>query len=266
MANLSQLTNYYELNVMKRADLPGKGLVTYSASPEVDAQFVVNHGLGYVPFFIAGADIFRNGVIWSNEYLFEWSYSALGTLDQIPRFSYWCSANELTINLRNGGGTNQQSGDADVFYAVYIDYKDVPVFTDDLSMISEYSQDKIVAHDIVKISNDGNTSGQTGTWQVSKIVERVLPNPYGRAALARARWSLDGGSNWFPLEQKRLYTFTVDGIFTLFGLGEGISIGCSDDSIFIRTANGRHGNVTTPSSYTPTPRDFLIEYWLYERE
>lgn len=138
-----------------------------------------------------------------------------------------------------------------------------------LSFLSEHPIDKIVHHDTITIVNDGDTSGQVGTFQTAKIVTDTRPNPYGRAALMRARWSINGGSTWQALESKLVYTFTLTSFGVILnGLDSAISVGCSDSTIYFRTANGRHGNVggSPPSSYTPTSRTFLIEYWLYERE
>lgn len=138
-----------------------------------------------------------------------------------------------------------------------------------LSFISEHPIDKIVYHDTITVVNDGVTSGQPATWQEAKIVTATLPNPYGRAALARARWSIDGGTTWQPMEARLVYTFTLTALSTVInGLDSAIAIGCSDSTVYIRTANGRHGDVggNPPTTYTPTSRTFLIEFWLYERE
>lgn len=138
-----------------------------------------------------------------------------------------------------------------------------------LSFISSSSIDKIVHHDTITIVNDGNTSSQAGTYQTAKIVTGTATNPYGRACLARARWSINGGSTWQAMEAKLVYTFTLSSFgVVLNGLDSAISVGCSDSTVYFRTANGRHGNVggSPPTSYTPTSRTFLIEYWLYERE
>lgn len=269
MTDLDRLSHFYDLNVMKRANLPGSGIITYGGAG-TDRSILVDHNLGYNPFFIAGADIFRNGIIWSNNYVNEYTESSLsGPVNMFPQLNYWCNSSQLTINLRNGDGTNTQSGSADVYYAVYLDYDTSVNPIDDLVSISDYSQDKIVYHDTITIVNDGVTTGTTYTWQQNKVVQSTIPNPYGRAALARARWSIDGGASWQSLESKIVYTYTLTAFgVVLWSLDSAISIGCSDSTIYFRTANGRHGNVTgnPPTGYTPTSRTFLIEFWLYERE
>lgn len=145
---------------------------------------------------------------------------------------------------------------------------------DDLSFVSFNDIDKIVQQGEIEIVNDGDT----GTvHQSAKIVSDTVTNDYGRAGLVRARWSIDGGTNWQGLESQLLYTYTINteggdpghpASATLSGLDSAISIGCSNSTITFRTANGRHGTVTgtvTPS-YTPTSRTFTIQYTLMERE
>lgn len=142
--------------------------------------------------------------------------------------------------------------------------------TDLLAFFSNYPIDKIVGHDTITIVNDGVTSGN---YQQSKIVTDTKSNPYGIKALARARWSLDGGANWQTLDSQITYTFSVTypGPFvdTLSGLRAAISVGCSDGQVHFRTASGYHGAVVqgmSSATYTPISQTFLIEYWLYEIE
>jgi hypothetical protein len=140
---------------------------------------------------------------------------------------------------------------------------------DNITFASKYPIDKIVQEGEITIVNNGDTSAQTGTYQTAKIVEDTVANNYGRAGLIRARWSIDGGTNWQSLDSNLLYTFTLTSFgVTLSGLDSAISIACNDTTITFRTANGRHGNVggSPPSTYTPTSRTFLIEYALYERD
>lgn len=137
---------------------------------------------------------------------------------------------------------------------------------DKLNFLSKHPIDKIVQEGEVTVVNDGDTGTD---YQTAKIVTSTTANSYGRACLARARWSIDGGSNWQALEGQLVYTFLVQPFgATLDGLDSAISVGCSDSLVYFRTANGRHGTVTnadsTPS-YTPTSRTFLIQYALYER-
>lgn len=140
---------------------------------------------------------------------------------------------------------------------------------DKLIFYSNDPIDKIVQSGEVTIVNDGDTTGDALSFQSAKIVDSTVANDYGRAGLVRARWSIDGGTNWQALESEILYTFTLTAFAaTVPGLAEAISIGCTDTTITFRTANGRHGNVAGagPFTYTPTSRTFVIQYWLYERE
>lgn len=138
-------------------------------------------------------------------------------------------------------------------------------YPEGLAFTSTLDIDKVVQQGEITIVNDGDTD----FYYTAKIEEDTVPNDYGRAGLIRARWTIDGGSNWQALEAELIYTFTLTAFgTTLQGLDSAISIGCSDSTITFRTANGRHGNVsgTGPFTYTPTSRTFTIEYALYERE
>jgi hypothetical protein len=132
--------------------------------------------------------------------------------------------------------------------------------------------DKVVQEGSISIVNDGATSISTS----AKIVQETVANSYGRATLMRARWSTNGGTDWQALETEVLYTFNnnYNGMFGSFttllsGLRSAVSVGCSDDLIYFRTANGLHGDVAQDdvgSTYTPTSLTFLIQYALYERD
>lgn len=138
--------------------------------------------------------------------------------------------------------------------------------------------DKIVAPAVQRtIVNDGNTTGQTGTWQSAKIVQQDYANPYGKACFVRGKWSIDGGSTWYTFETHRLDDFAIILINPSqpsqrgSGLLAAVSIGVSDSVVRIRTANGHHGDVTVnigtgAQTYTPTSHTFLIEYELFEVE
>lgn len=133
--------------------------------------------------------------------------------------------------------------------------------------------DKIVAEGTVTISNDGATSQAP---QTAKIVESRIANPYGKKALCRFVYSVDGGVSFNGQDAHLAYTFTITVIppspgagfsTTLGGLKAGVSIGVTASEIIFRTANGFHGNVTdngTVYAYTPTNLDFIIKYALFE--
>lgn len=122
MVDLNLLSFYSELNYMKRSDKVGSAPVTYGAAG-TDSSVPIDHNLGYDPFFIAGADLFGDGIIWSNNYVHELTESSLGGAANIPpALYYWCTDSVLTINLRNGLGTGVQAGTVNVYYGIYLDY------------------------------------------------------------------------------------------------------------------------------------------------
>lgn len=139
---------------------------------------------------------------------------------------------------------------------------------DKLNYHSAYPIDKVVASGTVSIINDGATSSS----QQARIVTETIENPYGKAVFARGIFSVAGG-DYNSIQSHLLYTFsyTTPGpsTATLAGLKAAVSIGVSDSSIYIRTANGFHGAVNDDGvtiTYTPTSLIFLVRYVLYEKE
>lgn len=114
--DLSKLAFDSRLNYLKRSEFSGEGEVTQNPFNEV--LFEVTHSLGYVPFFIAGCDINDDGIIWSNEYVHEFTQSS-GTSTAPKNYFYWCDDTELTILVRNDEGSNITRK---VYYVVYLDY------------------------------------------------------------------------------------------------------------------------------------------------
>lgn len=174
----------------------------------------------------------------------------------------WNSAtNEMYFAIRNSVSISGAPGPDSVVTAI--------IQRPNLAFSSFDPIDKVVQEGEVTIVNDGDTIGTTGEFTEAKIVESTATNTYGRAGLIRARWSVDGGTNYQALESELVYSFDLTDIGTTIpGLDAAVSIGCSDSTITFRTANGKHGNVTGtgPFTYTPTSQTFLIEYALYERE
>lgn len=122
MTDLDKLMYFSELNVMKRSDTFDSEQITYSSAGN-DSQLPIDHNLGYIPFFVAGAELFNDGIIWSNNYVHEYTESSItGASNVPPNLFYWCNNTQLTINLRNGFGTGFQSGVRNVYYGVYLDY------------------------------------------------------------------------------------------------------------------------------------------------
>lgn len=144
---------------------------------------------------------------------------------------------------------------------------------DKANFFSQDPADKVVIHNTITIVNDGDTTGMSGSnWLLCKVATDSIPNTYGQKCLIRARWSIDGGTSWQGMRDKVAYGFTYthtpsSTVISQVNIDGAISVGSSDDTIYFRTINGRHGNVTdngTTASYTPTSRTFLIEYWVYE--
>ena len=121
----------------------------------------------------------------------------------------------------------------------------------------------------ITITNDGVT---TSAPQSSKIVEQRIANPYGKKAMCRFVYSVDGGLSYngqdAHLAYQYNYTYTpAPFTTTLGGLLAAVSVGVTAGEIIFRTANGHHGNVTDNGvsiTYTTIPHDFLIKYSIFE--
>lgn len=120
MVNLDLLSFYSELNYMKRSDTYGQTNLSFGGSG-ARTTVDISHNLGYDPFFIMGCDLFNNGIIWSNNWVHEFTQSSAGS-DRQPGFYYWCTDNVLTGCLWNGTGSNATSGSRTFYYGVYLDY------------------------------------------------------------------------------------------------------------------------------------------------
>lgn len=135
--------------------------------------------------------------------------------------------------------------------------------------------DKVVASGSVSINNDGDTNGSYGA---AKIVNSNISNPHTGRCFVRARWSIDGGTNYNTPTSRLIYTYTqnTSGEFNdtqeRYNLKAAISVGVSSSQVKFVTANGYHGDVdtvvhpdfSTTDTYTPIPLTFIIEYVLFE--
>lgn len=137
-----------------------------------------------------------------------------------------------------------------------------------LGFFSEHPIDMVVHTGEITVTNSGAT---TQAPQEALIVSSTIDNPYNKRALVRAKYSVDGGTNYQSLDSRLIYTFSlsipaVPITVTLNGLQAALNIGVSDDSIIFRTASGYHGNVvdTGTYAYTPISQDFLIKYAIFE--
>lgn len=147
---------------------------------------------------------------------------------------------------------------------------------DNLSFDSQYPIDKIVDTGTVTIVNDGDTTATgSGTGdQSARVVSQSITNVYGKKALCRFSWAIDG-INFNALDTRMLFSFTITltnipvTSSPLSGLQAGVSVGVSATSITFMTGNGLHGNSSrlstdpTTKGYTPTPQTFTINYALY---
>lgn len=144
----------------------------------------------------------------------------------------------------------------------------------DRTKINYYSGDaidEIVYQDTITIVNDGITTSS----QSAKIVTQNITNPYGKKAMVRFVYTVDG-TNYNGEEAHLAYTYTITissiPITQLMGgLRAAVSVGVSDTEIKFRTANGYHGNSTRvlpgdPENYTPISQTFTIKYAIFEVE
>ena len=141
-----------------------------------------------------------------------------------------------------------------------------------LSFISSLPIDKIAHVDSISVTNPGASASVENNSQVARIVTASKDHPVGRTCFIRARWRIDGGG-WQDMGNilKYSFTFSVDGTpqVTLSNRIAQISIGCDANRVYVRTANGHHGDANFNSgsgslSFTEIPHTFEIEYVLYE--
>ncbi len=149
----------------------------------------------------------------------------------------------------------------------------------DRAKLQYYSGDQIdkvvTGRTQVSIYNDGNTGG-SDNWQRSQITQSSYQNQYGKRCFVRGWWSIDGGNTKYSFDSHQMFSFNINlhgsyysGTQTKFGLLAAVSIGVSDSSVVIRTANGHHGDISVNTdngsqSYSAIPHTFLIEYELFE--
>ena len=121
MTDLTKLSFDSRLNYLKRSEFVGSTNLTLPGAG-LYVSHSVTHALGYVPFFIVGAELQDGDIVWSNDYVHELTQSSSAALDPPVTFNYWCTSSTLTIELKNGEGSGEQSGDRTVYWAIYLDY------------------------------------------------------------------------------------------------------------------------------------------------
>lgn len=109
------------LNYLKRG-FTGTQTLTLPAAAGLET-FEFDHDLGYVPFFSVGAQLGDANIIWSGNYVFAGTNpTGSGGAVTPPQLRYWCDDTTLTIKIANGFNGGDESGDRDVFWAIYLDY------------------------------------------------------------------------------------------------------------------------------------------------
>lgn len=160
---------------------------------------------------------------------------------------------------------------------------------DALHFYSENQIDKIVQSGEFTIVNPGaisvtllNVIDQPRV----RTVSTTQANSYGRAGLIRARYSLNGGTDWQEMESAIAFGYEVDtyvdSSFASTTLQADVRaqvvLGSDDNTIYARFLSGYHngdplrqdintgtGN-STFSGWTAISQTAIIQYWLYERE
>lgn len=124
MVDLSKIAFDSRLNYMKRSEFTGSiGLTLGSAG--ATTTHTVTHNLGYVPFFVVGANLNDTSTIWSNNRVHELTQTSLTGNDVPVQLQYWITTTTLTIGIVNGDGSLAQVGTRTVFWAIYLDYGNV---------------------------------------------------------------------------------------------------------------------------------------------
>ena len=143
-----------------------------------------------------------------------------------------------------------------------------------LTTVSSLYTEKVLESGMFSVVNTSSSgSGSTSTsWQVANIVTGTttfasLPEP----PIIRAMWSIDGNL-WYDSATRIpfVYNITQGGstLATLAGMTHGCSIGVDNNTIYARTGNGQHGNVTINNSgqytWSGVSKTFNIKYAIIE--
>jgi hypothetical protein len=118
--DLSKIAFDSRLNYLKRG-FTGSQTVTLGGAGATSTVNVA-HNLGYVPFFVVGANLTNTTTIWSNDRVEQYTQTSLSGVDLDIRLRFWSTTNTLTIQIRNGDGALAQSGNRTVYWAIYLDY------------------------------------------------------------------------------------------------------------------------------------------------
>lgn len=120
--DLSKLSFFSGVNYLKRStDLVGNSLLALAGGGAA-AEIVINHNLGYIPFFQVGADLTDDGTIWANDLVNEFTETSLsGYNPPYPTLGYYIDEFNLTIVLINNTSP-ASTGSRRVWWAIYLDY------------------------------------------------------------------------------------------------------------------------------------------------
>lgn len=119
--DLNKLAFDTRLNYLKRG-LYGTKTITLPTSGGSNYA-VIQHPYARIPFFIVGGQITSPSIIWSNNLVYQASDGTTPGGPTPPQMRYWCTTSELTIALANGFGGEEESGDRDFWYIIYLDYE-----------------------------------------------------------------------------------------------------------------------------------------------
>lgn len=122
MTDLSKLAFDSRLNYLKRSEFVGEESVTLGGAGSSTSFVEITHNLGYVPFFVAGATLQNDSIIWSNEYVHPRTRSSLTGGAQPVNYEYWADENKMVVIIINGLSGGEQSGNRRIFWSIYLDY------------------------------------------------------------------------------------------------------------------------------------------------
>lgn len=122
MTDLSKLAFDSRQNYMKRSEFTGSADLVLGTDNEV-TTYTVTHDLGFVPFFIVGAEQNDSSTIWSGNRVHEYTKTGGFSANVPVELEYWCDETDLTIRIVNGRGTGSQAGQTrTVYWIIYLDY------------------------------------------------------------------------------------------------------------------------------------------------
>lgn len=117
-----KLGNINVVNKMKRSAFVGSYDITLGAA-STTVTHTVTHNLGNIRFFMVGAKLDDNQVIWSSNPVTEYTQTSLSGSDLPVQLNYGITETTLVIRVRNGDNALAQSGTRTVYWIIYEDYQ-----------------------------------------------------------------------------------------------------------------------------------------------